>query len=75
MVSIRVFKSCPISFPNRITLVDLIELEMVDFNVILWMDWLYVCFACLYCRTRVVKFQLSNEPVLEWKGETQSLQV
>lgn len=34
----RVFKSFPISYPNRVSLVDLIELDMIDFNVILGMN-------------------------------------
>ncbi|KAG5602033.1 hypothetical protein H5410_033403 [Solanum commersonii] len=41
--------------------------DMVDFDVIFGMDWLYACYASVDCRTRVVKFQFSNEPVLEWK--------
>src|SRR5687767_2565615 len=41
---------------------------MVDFDVILGMDWLYDSYASVDCRTRVVKFQFSNEPILEWKG-------
>ncbi|XP_070032141.1 uncharacterized protein [Nicotiana tomentosiformis] len=48
---------------------DLIELGMVDFDVIVGMDWLYSCFAQLDCRTRIVRFEFSNEPVIEWKGD------
>ncbi|KAH0775084.1 hypothetical protein KY290_012221 [Solanum tuberosum] len=40
----------------------------VDFDVILGMDWLHACFASIDCRTRIVKFQFPNEPILEWKG-------
>ncbi|KAH0709388.1 hypothetical protein KY284_010815 [Solanum tuberosum] len=43
------------------------ELDMLDFDVILGMDWLHACFASIDCRTQVVKFQFPNEPVLEWK--------
>ncbi|KAH0743176.1 hypothetical protein KY290_031169 [Solanum tuberosum] len=63
----RVYRRCPISLPHRATLVDLIELDMLDFDVILGMDWLHACFASIDCRTWVVKFQFSSEPVLEWK--------
>ena len=41
---------------------------MLDFDVIFGMDWLHACFASIDCRTRVVRFQFQNEPVLEWKG-------
>ncbi|XP_070031663.1 uncharacterized protein [Nicotiana tomentosiformis] len=33
------------------------------------MDWLYSCFAKLDCRTRTVRFEFPNAPVVEWKGD------
>ncbi|XP_070057143.1 uncharacterized protein [Nicotiana tomentosiformis] len=48
---------------------DLIELIMVDFDVIMGMDWPYSCFAKLDCQTRIVRFEFPNEPVIEWKGD------
>ena len=51
----RVFKSCPIFLPNKVTWVDLVELDMVYFDVIFGMDWLHSCFASIDCRTRLVK--------------------
>lgn len=47
------------------TATDLVELEMVDFNVIMGMDWLASSHAMVDCRTKVVRFQFSSEPVLE----------
>ncbi|KAH0669048.1 hypothetical protein KY289_023541 [Solanum tuberosum] len=44
--------------------------DMVDFDVILSMDWLRACYASVDCRTRVVKFQFPNEPVLKWKSSS-----
>ena len=41
---------------------------MLDFDVILGMNWLHACFASIDCRTRVVKFNSPNECVLEWNG-------
>ena len=64
----RFYRGCPISLPNRVTLVDLVELEMLDFNVILGMDWLHAFFASIDCRPRIVKFQFLKKLVLEWKG-------
>ena len=56
-----------ILFPSitRTPMADLVELDMVDFDVILGMDWLYACYESIDCRTRVVKFQITNEPVIE----------
>ncbi|XP_070013988.1 uncharacterized protein [Nicotiana sylvestris] len=33
------------------------------------MYWLYSCFAKLNCRTSIVRFEFSNESVIEWKGD------
>jgi len=51
-----VYRSCPVSLSYKITLVDWIELDMVDFDVIFGMDWLNACYASIDCRTRIVKF-------------------
>ncbi|WMV09146.1 hypothetical protein MTR67_002531 [Solanum verrucosum] len=40
---------------------------MVDFDIILVIDWLHACNASVDCRTRIVWFQFPNEPLLEWK--------
>ena len=37
VVARRVFRSCLISLPNRVSLVDLVELDMVNFDVCLGM--------------------------------------
>ena len=42
----------------------LVELDMVDFDVILGMDWLHACYASIDCRTRVVKFHIPNESAI-----------
>lgn len=46
-------------------MVDLVELDMVDFDVILGMDWLHSCYATLDYKTRKVKFNFPNEPIME----------
>ncbi|XP_070054506.1 uncharacterized protein [Nicotiana tomentosiformis] len=48
---------------------DLIELGMVNFDVIIGMDWIYSCFTKLDCRTRTVRFEFPNELVVDWKGD------
>ncbi|KAH0776371.1 hypothetical protein KY290_007782 [Solanum tuberosum] len=66
----RVYRDCPISVNHKSTMADLIELDMVDFDVILGMDWLHSCYASVDCRTQVVKFQFPNESVLEWSNSS-----
>lgn len=66
----RIYINCVVSIHHRDTSVDLVELEMVDFDIILRMDWLYACYPSVDCRTRTIKFQFPNEPVIEWKGDS-----
>ncbi|XP_070057029.1 uncharacterized protein [Nicotiana tomentosiformis] len=51
----QVYRDCVITVHGRDTMTDLIELGMVDFDVIMKMDWLYLCFAKFDCRTRTVR--------------------
>ena len=60
----RVFRSFPISLPNKVKWVDLLELDIVDFDVIMGMDLLHACFASIDYRTSVSKFQFPNEHIL-----------
>ncbi|XP_070017394.1 uncharacterized protein [Nicotiana sylvestris] len=64
----RVYRNCVVMVCGCATTTDLIELEMLDFDVIMGMDWLYLCFPKLDCRTRVMRLEFPNEPVIEWKG-------
>ena len=67
VVSKRAYQNCPISLPNRVCYVDLVELDMLDFYVILGMDWLHSCFESIDYTTRVVRLNFPNEPVVKWK--------
>ena len=60
MVDNRVYKGCPISLPNRVMFVVLIERDMLYFDIILGVDWLHAFFASIDCKTRVVKFNFQN---------------
>ncbi|KAF3653003.1 putative ribonuclease H protein-like [Capsicum annuum] len=68
-----VYKNCSVMVSHKITLVDLIELEMMNFDAILGMDWLHSCYASIDYKIRIVYFQFLNEPVLEWRGSTLAL--
>ncbi|XP_070014077.1 uncharacterized protein [Nicotiana sylvestris] len=65
----RVYRGCVGTVQGRDATADLIELGMVDFDVIMEMDWIYSCFAKLDCRTRTMRLEFLNEPVVEWKGD------
>lgn len=52
------------------TLVDLLELDMTDFNIILGMDWINFCYDSIKFRNRVFQFYFLNEPILEWNDNT-----
>ncbi|KAH0765914.1 hypothetical protein KY285_001785 [Solanum tuberosum] len=39
-------------------------------NRLYGMNWLHACYASIDCRTRVVKFQFPNEPVIEWSSSS-----
>ena len=41
---------------------------MHDFDVILGMEWIQSCYACLDYRSRVVRFWFPDEKELVWEG-------
>ena len=43
---------------------------MVDFDVIIGMDWLHSCYTSVDCRTMIFLFQFSGKPIIEWKGSS-----
>ena len=49
--------------PNRVTHVELVELDIFDFDAILDMHRLHACVATIDCRTNVVKVNFPNELV------------
>ena len=66
----RVYPDFPVSINHKSTIADLIELDMVDFDVILDMDLLHACYASIDYRTWVVKFQIPNDRVIEWTSSS-----
>ncbi|XP_070045301.1 uncharacterized protein [Nicotiana tomentosiformis] len=42
---------------------------MVEFDVIMGMDWLASCYANVDCRKKVVCYNFLKEPIIEWKGD------
>ncbi|KAF3622940.1 putative zinc finger protein VAR3, chloroplastic-like [Capsicum annuum] len=70
VVDKQVYRKCPITVLHKVMLADLIELDMVDFNLILGMDFLHSCYASIDHCIRVVKFQFPDELVFEWKANS-----
>lgn len=66
----RIYRGYPVSIYHKTIVADLVELDMVEFDVILGMDCLHAGYASVDCRTRVVKYQCPNKPVLEWRGSS-----
>ncbi|XP_070004791.1 uncharacterized protein [Nicotiana sylvestris] len=64
ILATRVYRSFTVTMCGKDTRADLIELGMVDFDVIMGMDWLYSCFAKLDCRTRTMRLEFPNEPAI-----------
>ena len=50
----RVYRSCLVTFEGSNTYVDLVILEMVDFDVILGMTWLSPQFAIFDCNAKTL---------------------
>lgn len=52
-----IYRNCLICINHKSTVANLYELDMVNFHVILGMDWIHDCYALDDCMTQVVKFQ------------------
>ncbi|XP_070012227.1 uncharacterized protein [Nicotiana sylvestris] len=64
----RVNRSCIVVIRGLEARVDLLLLDMVDFDVILRMDWLSPYHAILDCHAKIVTLALSGLSRLEWRG-------
>ena len=50
-------------------MVDLVELEILEFDVILGMDWLSVHHVVLDCFNKVVTLSILGKPVIRYQGD------
>ncbi|XP_070003178.1 uncharacterized protein [Nicotiana sylvestris] len=66
----QIYWSCMITFCGFETRTDLLLLDMIDFEVILGMDWLSPYHAILDCHAKTVSLTMLGLPRLEWKGST-----
>ena len=63
---------CDVLVEGRQMLATLHVLDMIDFDVILGMDWLSAHYATVDCRNRTVVFRLPGEPELMFRGDSLS---
>ncbi|XP_070039094.1 uncharacterized protein [Nicotiana tomentosiformis] len=66
----RIYRSCVVTFCGYETIADLLLLDMIDFKVILGMDWLSPYHAILDCHTKTVTLAIPELLRLEWKGSS-----
>ena len=71
----KVYRSCPVTFMESNTHVDLLILEIVDFDVILGMTWLSPNFAILDCNAKTVTLAKPGTDPLVWEGDYTSTPV
>ncbi|XP_070022984.1 uncharacterized protein [Nicotiana sylvestris] len=64
----RVYRSCAVIIGTLDTSVDLLQLDMVDFDIILGMDWLPPYHAILDCHAKMLTLAFPGLPRLEWRG-------
>ncbi|XP_070015795.1 uncharacterized protein [Nicotiana sylvestris] len=63
-----VYRAYQIRVEGRDTLADLIVLDMIDFDMLMGMDWLSSCYAIVDCHAKIVKFEIPNEPNFILRG-------
>ena len=65
----KVYRSCPVTFMESNTYVDLVILEMVDFDVILGITWLSPNFTILDCNAKTVTLAKPGTDPLVWESD------
>ncbi|XP_070039887.1 uncharacterized protein [Nicotiana tomentosiformis] len=68
----HIYRSCVVTFCGYETIADLLLLNMIDFEVILGMDWLSPYHAILDCYAMTVTLAMPELPILDWKGSSVS---
>ena len=73
MLKTSVFKGCEVVVEGIVLKANLIPLEMVDFDVILDMDWLSNHRASMNCFTKKIRFEKPEYPEFEFDGDRRVL--
>ena len=69
MIVEKVYRSCLVTFMGNNTHVDLVILEIVDFDVILGMTWLSPNFPILDCNAKTMTLAKPGTDPLVWEGD------
>ncbi|XP_068328231.1 uncharacterized protein [Pyrus communis] len=75
-VAIRIsweYRGCPVLIEDVVMLANLVPLEIVDFDVILGMDWLDYNYAILNCCQKIITFHQPSMPIVTFVGERSGL--
>nr|XP_025884581.1 uncharacterized protein LOC112940524 [Solanum lycopersicum] len=64
----QVLRSCLVTIQGYDTRADLIMLDMIDFDVILGMDWLSPYHAVLDCYAKTVTLSMPGVPLVLWQA-------
>ncbi|XP_073219602.1 uncharacterized protein [Cicer arietinum] len=64
-----VYRSCDITIDGKVLPIDLLVIDLIDFDVILGMDWLGFHHATLDFHNKVVKFEIPEKSVFSFQGE------
>ncbi|XP_075075305.1 uncharacterized protein LOC142162686 [Nicotiana tabacum] len=64
----RIYRSCLVALSGFETRADLLLLSIVDFDIILGMDWLLPHYAILYCHAKTMTLAMLGVLRVEWRG-------
>lgn len=59
---------CEIKVHDMNLLGDLVVLDIQDFDLILSMDWLFRHFTTMDCQSKIIYFELPQQPVIVYRG-------
>ncbi|XP_038989917.1 uncharacterized protein LOC120113176 [Phoenix dactylifera] len=68
MIGNQVCKTCPVQIVGRDLPIDLIVIDMHDFDIILGMDWLASYFATINCHEKRVNFRIPGDTEFSFMG-------
>uniref|UniRef100_A0A1U7YPT8 Uncharacterized protein LOC104246683 n=1 Tax=Nicotiana sylvestris TaxID=4096 RepID=A0A1U7YPT8_NICSY len=63
-----IYRSCLVTFCGYETRADLLLLDIINFEVILGMDWLSLYHSILDCHAKTITLAMPELPRLEWRG-------